>query len=150
MNEFLVNFEGAHGNKDAVITVEEFFDYYSDVSMSVPNDEYFVRMLESAWQCPENEDDTAAKAAVGMLVREVRSRVLELAKGDPKLVKKIHSDFDLNQSGNLTIDEVTNMIGKLKISVERKYVHPFFKYVDQDNSGTIDYPEFERYILNTA
>ena len=66
-----------------------------------------------------------------MLVREVRSRVLELAKGDPKLIKKIHSDFDLNQSGNLTIDEVTNMIAKLKISVERKYVHPFFKFVDQ-------------------
>ena len=64
--------------------------------MSVPNDEYFVRMLESAWQCPENDDDAAAQAAVGMLVREVRSRVLELAKGDSKLIKKIHSDFDLN------------------------------------------------------
>jgi Ca2+-binding EF-hand superfamily protein len=82
-----------------------------------------------------------------MLIKEVRARVLELAKHDPKLIKKIHSDFDLNQSGNLTIDEVTNMIAKLKISVERKYVHPFFKHVDQDNSGTIDYPEFEKYIL---
>lgn len=49
LNEFLVNFEGAHGNKDAVITAEEFFDYYSDLSMSVPNDEYFVRIMESAW-----------------------------------------------------------------------------------------------------
>jgi hypothetical protein len=29
-------------------------------------------------------------------------------------------------------------------------VHPFFKFVDQDNSGTIDYPEFEKYILNQA
>ena len=77
-----------------------------------------------------------------MLIKEVRSRVLELAKNDPKLIKKIHSDFDLNQNGNLTIDEVTNMIAKLKISVERKYIHPFFKYIDQDNSGTIDFPEF--------
>ncbi len=74
--------------------------------------------------------------------------MLELAKGDPKLIKKIHSDFDLNQSGNLTIDEFTNMIAKLKISVERKYVHPFFKYVDNDNSGSVEYAEFERYILN--
>jgi hypothetical protein len=29
-------------------------------------------------------------------------------------------------------------------------VHPFFKFVDQDNSGTIDFPEFEKYILNHA
>ena len=41
---------------------------------------------------------------------------------------------------------VTIMIAKLKISVERKYIHPFFKYIDQDNSGIIDYPEFEKYI----
>lgn len=147
LTEFLNNFEGAQGNRDGNVTYPEFFDYYQDLSMSVPNDEYFVRMLESAWQCPENDNDPVAQASIQMLVKEVRARVLELAKNDPKLIKKIHSDFDLNQSGNLTIDEVTNMIAKLKISVERKYVHPFFKYVDQDNSGTIDFPEFERYIL---
>ncbi len=60
LTEFLNNFDGAQGNNDGVITVQEFFDYYTDLSMSVPNDEYFVRMLESAWQCPENDDDAAA------------------------------------------------------------------------------------------
>lgn len=49
LTEFLNNFDGAQGNNDGVITAQEFFDYYTDVSMSVPNDEYFVRMLESAW-----------------------------------------------------------------------------------------------------
>ena len=53
--------------------------------------------------------------------------MLELIKSDPKLLRKVHS---LNQSGSLTVDEVTNMIAKLKISVERKYVYPFFKLVD--------------------
>jgi len=47
----------------------------------------------------------------------------------------------------LTIDEVTNLIAKLKISVERKYVYPFFKVLDADNSGGVEYPEFEAYIL---
>jgi Ca2+-binding EF-hand superfamily protein len=147
LQEFLNNFEGAKGNRDGQVTYSEFFDYYTDLSMSVPNDEYFVRMLESAWQIPEADNDPVAEASIKMLIKEVRARVLELAKNDPKLIKKIHSDFDLNQSGALTIDEVTNMIAKLKISVERKYVHPFFKYIDQDNSGNIDYPEFEKYIL---
>ena len=48
----------------------------------------------------------------------------------------------------MTIDEVTNLIAKLKISVERKYVYPFFKVVDQNNSGGIEYDEFEAYILS--
>jgi len=42
---------------------------------------------------------------------------------------------------------VTNLIAKLKISVERKYVYPFFKVVDVNNSGGIEYDEFEAYIL---
>lgn len=62
-------------------------------------------------------------------------------------MRKIFNDFDLNQSGSLTIDETTNLIAKLQISVERKYVYPFFKVIDQDNSGGIEYPEFEAYIL---
>ena len=47
----------------------------------------------------------------------------------------------------MTIDEVTNLIAKLKISVERKYVYPFFKVIDRNNSGGIEYDEIEAYIL---
>jgi len=148
LTEFLNNFDGARGNNDGVISREEFVDYYTDISMNLPSDEYFVRMMESTWQCPEDDADPYAKSTVTMLLKEVRTRVLELCKNDPKLLRKIHSDFDLNQSGSLTIDEVTNMIAKLKISVERKYVYPFFKVVDSDNSGGIEYPEFENYIIN--
>lgn len=147
LTEFLTNFEGAKGNRDGRISKEEFIDYYTDLSMSVPSDEYFVRMMESVWQCPEEDNDPAAKATVQMLLKEVRLRVLELARNDPKLLKKIHSDFDLNQTGHLTIDEITNMVAKLKISVERKYVYPFFKVLDSDNSGGVEYAEFEHYIV---
>jgi hypothetical protein len=96
LKEFLTNFEGAKGNKDGAVTKSEWIDYYTDLSMSVPSDEYFVRMMESVWQCPEEDSDPSVKAAVQMLLKEVRIRVLELAKNDPKFLKKIHSDFDLN------------------------------------------------------
>lgn len=82
------------------------------------------------------------------MLREVKSRVFELARQDPALVRKIFNDFDLNSSGHLTIDETTNLIAKLKISVERKYVYPFFKVIDKNNSGGIEYDEFEAYILS--
>jgi|TARA_B110000285_G_C14668965_1_gene399463 Ca2+-binding EF-hand superfamily protein len=78
----------------------------------------------------------------------VKARVFELARRDPAFLRKIFNDFDLNQSGHLTIDEVTNLIAKLKISVERKYVYPFFKVVDKNNTGGIEYDEFEAYILS--
>ena len=49
LDEFLQNFEGKRGNQDGNVTWEEFVDYYSDLSMSTPSDEYFVRMMESTW-----------------------------------------------------------------------------------------------------
>lgn len=55
LNDFLSNFEGARGDRDGVITKQEFFDYYTDLSNCTPSDEYFVRMMESTWQCPEDE-----------------------------------------------------------------------------------------------
>lgn len=82
-----------------------------------------------------------------MLIKEVRTRLLELARNDPKFLRKVFSDFDLNQSGHLTIDEITNMIAKLKISVERRCVYPFFKIIDNNNSGGVEYEEFEKYLL---
>ena len=145
--EFLNNFEGARGNKDGCVTWNEFYDYYCDLSMSTPSDEYFVRMMESTWQCAENDDAEATKTTVKHLHTEVKSRVLQLARNDPALLRKIHSDFDLSGTETLTIDEVTNLIAKLRISVERKYIYPFFKIVDANNSGAIEFDEFEAYIL---
>jgi Ca2+-binding EF-hand superfamily protein len=81
------------------------------------------------------------------LLHEVKGRVFELARRDPAFLRKIFNDFDLNHSGNLTIDEVTNLIAKLKISVERKFVYPFFKVIDRNNSGGIEFDEFEAYII---
>ena len=77
---------------------------------------------------------------------EVKSRVLQLARNDPQLFRKIFNDFDLNGSQSLTIDEVNNLVCKLRISVERKYIYPFFKIIDRNNSGAIEYEEFEAYL----
>ena len=86
---------------------------------------------------------------VSHLLREVKARVWELSRQDPAFLIKIFKDFDLNDSGHLTIDEVTNLIAKLKISVERKFVYPFFKVVDANNSGGIEFEEFEQYICGS-
>jgi Ca2+-binding EF-hand superfamily protein len=81
------------------------------------------------------------------LLHEVKGRVFELARRDPAFLRKIFNDFDLNKSGNLTIDEVTNLIARLKISVERKFLYPFFKVIGTKNSGGIEFDEFEAYII---
>ena len=48
-SDFLSNFEGANSNGDGCVTFDEFFDYYSDLGMSTPSDEYFCKMMEYTW-----------------------------------------------------------------------------------------------------
>jgi len=54
--EFLDTFEDhfcdMKGNEDArdgVITMQEWLEYYNNVSMSIDNDEYFALMMNNAW-----------------------------------------------------------------------------------------------------
>jgi len=48
--EFMNVFEGAKGNRDGVVSPNEWFDYYSSVSASVDTDEYFVDLVKRAWK----------------------------------------------------------------------------------------------------
>lgn len=36
--------------KDGIVTIDEFYDYYRDVSASIDTDEYFEAMMKSAWK----------------------------------------------------------------------------------------------------
>jgi hypothetical protein len=83
LNDFLSNFEGARGDRNGSITKVEFWDYYTDLSTCLPSEEYFVRMMESTWQCPEDDFSPATQQTVGHLLREVKSRVFQLARQDP-------------------------------------------------------------------
>eukprot|EP00831_Metopus_contortus_P032379 TRINITY_DN2616_c0_g1_i3.p2 TRINITY_DN2616_c0_g1~~TRINITY_DN2616_c0_g1_i3.p2 ORF type:complete len:250 (+),score=45.74 TRINITY_DN2616_c0_g1_i3:434-1183(+) len=147
LGEFLSNFEGAKGNKDGIITKQEFFDYYNDLSMSISSDDYFVQMIESAWMMTECEEDLVYKERLDELIRAIRLKLLNLAPSqDEFMLRKLFKDFDLNQSGNLTVDELQAMMFKMGIAVERKYITGLFRRFDANKSGTIEFEEFCTFI----
>ena len=58
---FLDGFDGAKGNNDGKISMQEWTDYYTDLSMSLPSEEYFIKMMESVWGMCEDEGETVTK-----------------------------------------------------------------------------------------
>ena len=55
LGEFLETFEQHHalngkGTKDRSVTIEEFIEYYNNVSASIDNDQYFELMMINAWK----------------------------------------------------------------------------------------------------
>ncbi len=64
------------------------------------------------------------------------------------LMKKLFRDFDTNNSGFLTLDELYAMMIKLEIPIARKYLNALFSKFDTNKNGYIEYQEFANYILN--
>jgi Ca2+-binding EF-hand superfamily protein len=149
IDEFLDSFDGARGNNDGVITREEWNDYYTDLSMSVPSDEYFVQMMESVWGIQEDENSEVSKDHIRELTKLIRERLLKMSNqsSDEYVLRKIFNYFDVNESGNITLDELAAMLAKLQISVERRYLNGIMKHIDEDNNGAIEFNEFLNFII---
>jgi calcyphosin len=56
LGEFLDTFEdhfcdmkGHEDSRDGVISMDEWLEYYNNVSMSIDDDEYFALMMNNAW-----------------------------------------------------------------------------------------------------
>ncbi len=144
-------FEGVKGNRDGIITWEEWSDYYTDLSMSIPNDDYFIVMMESAWCMVEDEESTVNKEQIEHLTKTMRHKLLDFSKSmtqDEYVLREMFKDFDTNKSGNLTIDELWAMLAKLGISCDRKYVTAIFKKFDKNQNGVIEFEEFQDYLIH--
>ena len=149
VKEFLDTFDGARGNDDGVISRKEWDDYYTDLSMSLPSDDYFVQMMESVWGISEDEDSEVNQDHIRELTKLIRERLLKKSNqsSDEYVLRKIFNYFDTNQSGNITIDELAAMMAKLEISVERRYLNGIMKVIDADHNGAIEFNEFLNFII---
>ena len=99
------------GNKDGRISYKEWVDYYTDLAMSTPSDEYFVQMMESTWCVSEDEENAIFKDKVKQLIQMMRQRLMVISNSsqDEFVLRKIFKDFDTNNLYHTTIQmEATN------------------------------------------
>ncbi len=150
LNEFLNSFDGLRGNKDGVISKQEWDGYYSNLGMSVPSDEYFIRMMEQSWAISEDEGSSLYSDEIRRVIGLIRQRLLTLSGESTEefTLRKIFQQFDLNGSGSITLDELDAMVAKLGISVERKYITGLLKALDSNNTSTIEFEEFTNLLVN--
>ena len=138
------------GNNDGVVTRQEWNDYYSDLAMSVPSDEYFVRMMESVWQICEDETSSVSQEQIKHLTKTIRAKLLDFSKGrtEEMVLRDIFREFDANENGVLAADELAALLVRLQISVERRYLSALLNKFDRNGNGVIEFDEFVNFIIN--
>ena len=129
LTEFIAGFEGKGGNFDGTVTLEEWIDYYEDISSSIDEDDLFGTMFESSWSRLKTKDKQG----------NVMPAINYVSEGDMNMLEDIL---------------VKNIYQKSQgVNVERA-LRNAFKQFDADGSGEVEFREFrlamERFGLTMA
>jgi Ca2+-binding EF-hand superfamily protein len=68
LKEFIGQWEGC--DKDGIVSLEEFEDYYKEISASIDGDDYFELMMRNAWRIAGGEGAAANTANLRVLVTD--------------------------------------------------------------------------------
>ena len=97
-HEFLETFD-VGGVKDGMVTVQEFLNYYTNLSVSIDNDDYFELMIRNAWHISGGE---------GWCANSSNRRVLVTHADGSQSVEEIQHDLGLKA------DDKAGMMARLK------------------------------------
>ena len=79
--------------RDGIVTIEEFEDYYKDLSASIDNDDYFELMIRNAWHLAGGEGQYENTTIKRELVTDADGHQhVEMMAG--------HEDFSYNKNAS--------------------------------------------------
>ena len=80
----------------------------------------------------------------------MRAKILDFAGGQTEemVLRNIFREFDANDNGVLTSDELSALLVRLQMSVERKYLTALLNKFDRNGNGVIEFEEFCNFIIN--
>ena len=146
LGEFLETFEMHHnldgGVNDRRVTREEFDEYYTNISSSVDNDQYFELMMNNAWKLTEapaytknkawrGEEDSKRNAPPS---RSGRPQPAPAERPASSAVPRGSEDLFERFRSKLAARGARGIIG-----IQRQ-----FKIMDDDNSHTLSLSEFKK------
>jgi len=145
INEFLNEFDGASGDNNNVVTLEEFMDYHVGLSSNIDHDDAYGEMLARNWgitYIPKRELNGILEA-----MRAKCKQKSTASKSEKAVAKDILKKFDLNGSGEIDYKEFQNALKEMGgDGFKEIYVETLFGMFDHDNSGEISTEE----VLNTV
>jgi len=131
------------GGGEREVTLEAFYEYYGNMSGGIPSDDYFVFMLESVWNQPEDEQKRFDEFLDG-IERLFIVKAKEVAKGneiEEKAMARIFKFFDIDGSGELDKEEFSMAMERFGMTLSKKEIDGFFRRYDEDGGGEISFDE---------
>jgi Ca2+-binding EF-hand superfamily protein len=159
--EFLETFETHHnisrGTKDKRVSREEFIEYYNNISMSIDNDEYFELMMTNAWKLgTPSKGGNLDNRAAGSKRTDDRTNQGKPHQKAPWGTTNEPTTYSTANRPNTAVSTFSKKGDEVLLAFRDKLasrgtrgimgIRRSFKICDDDNSGTVNFPEFKKLI----
>jgi Ca2+-binding EF-hand superfamily protein len=102
---------------EGYITQEEFFNFYTDLSINIPSDQAYSDFVSGQWGVALQKVATPTAEEVKSALKNIRFKLLQRTNGTHEefILRKIFSEFDVARRGKLNEDDLSAMLTKLEI-----------------------------------
>ena len=147
-----------------IVTIEEFMEYYENLSMTIEEDEYFEYLLNNTWNLgldikykneikkqnveenieekniEQNNEELNAKKEEALIkfINEIKSL------GTTSLISlmRLFKLNDINNTKELELYEFSKSLHEFETELSEEEITNLFRYFDKDNTGLINYINF--------
>ena len=148
LKEFMNTFQDTYNylcgtETDNIITLEEFMEYYENVSMTIDNDEYFELMLNNGWGLNQNQKQYNKGWSNKNEENDLQNKNLaenyqeRFGNRRPGQTEEEYKEEKVSEALKKFKKEILSRGSGGLISLNRQ-----FKIFDENNSKTLDYEEF--------
>ena len=170
LKEFIDTFQETYNylcgtETNNIVTIEEFLEYYENVSMTIDEDDYFEYLLNNVWNLgldikykneikkPDIEENAQEEQINEQLKEDLNAKkeqslikfINEIRKlGSTSLISlmRLFKLNDLNNTKDLEFYEFSKSLHEFETELSDEEISNLFSYFDKDNTGVINYLNF--------
>lgn len=170
LKEFIDTFQETYNylcgtETNNIVTIEEFLEYYENVSMTIDEDDYFEYLLNNVWNLgldikykneikkPDIEENTQEEQINEQLKEDLNAKkeqslikfINEIRKlGSTSLISlmRLFKLNDINNTKDLEFYEFSKSLHEFETELSDEEISNLFSYFDKDNTGVINYLNF--------
>ena len=170
MKEFIDTFQETYNylcgtETNNIVTIEEFSEYYENVSMTIDEDDYFEYLLNNVWNLgldikykneikkPDIEENAQEEQINKQLKEDLNAKkeqslikfINEIRKlGSTSLISlmRLFKLNDINNTKDLEFYEFSKSLHEFETELSDEEISNLFSYFDKDNTGVINYLNF--------
>lgn len=170
LKEFIDTFQETYNylcgtETNNIVTIEEFLEYYENVSMTIDEDDYFEYLLNNVWNLgldikykneikkPDIEENAQEEQINEQLKEDLNAKkeqslikfINEIRKlGSTSLISlmRLFKLNDINNTKDLEFYEFSKSLHEFETELSDEEISNLFSYFDKDNTGEINYLNF--------